>query len=34
MEKAIANALQLQPYEIWPERYDKDKLPIRGKRAA
>lgn len=28
MEKVIADALGLEPAELWPERYDSDGLPI------
>ena len=28
MEKVIADALGLEPAELWPERYDADGLPI------
>lgn len=30
MEKAIARALQMQPHEIWPERYRPDGSPKSG----
>jgi len=28
MEMVIANALDIAPADLWPERYDKDGLPI------
>ncbi|MOA06204.1 DNA-binding transcriptional regulator Nlp [compost metagenome] len=31
MERAIAKALELQPVEIWPERWNSDNTPTRAR---
>ena len=34
MESAIAKAIDLDPWDIWPHRYDRNKLPIKRGKAA
>lgn len=33
VERIIADALGLEPWDIWPSRYDRQHQPLRGKAA-